>query len=57
MSGYGGAGTPRWAAGHVLGIDRLDRPAREKAPAGSHPYAAAEEGTTVRGASRPLAGT
>jgi hypothetical protein len=41
-----GAGTNRWEAGHALRIGRLERPALGKAPS-SHPYAAAEVGTTV----------
>lgn len=48
VSGYIDDGANRWAAGHVLDVAHLYRLALEKAPAGSRPCAAAEEGITVR---------
>ena len=48
MSGYVGDGANRWPAVHTLDLGRLYRLALEKAPAGSQPIAAAEEGIAVR---------
>ncbi|MCQ4041657.1 SDR family oxidoreductase [Streptantibioticus rubrisoli] len=48
VSGYVGDGTNQWAAGHVLDVGRVFRLALDKAPTGSHLYAATEEGVTVR---------
>lgn len=47
VSGYVGDGANRWAAGHTLDVASLYRLALEKAPAGAHVSAAAED-ITVR---------
>jgi nucleoside-diphosphate-sugar epimerase len=48
VSGYVGEGANRWPAAHTLDVASLYRLALEKAPAGAHLYAAAEEGIPVR---------
>jgi nucleoside-diphosphate-sugar epimerase len=56
VSGYVGEGTNTWAAGHTLDVARLFALAVEKAPAGSHLVAAAEEGIPVRTIAEAIAG-
>jgi nucleoside-diphosphate-sugar epimerase len=48
FSGYVGEGNARWPAVHTLDAAHLYRLALEKAPAGSHVHAAAEEGVPFR---------